>query len=87
MYLVSVMTLYQDEFIVIHVQDDSVSQAQIEVQNMLRIIENQTHACKNLSALNNLRRQLTELCGQFSVYLAGGSAADFGTPAVKRART
>lgn len=68
-------------------QDNPISQAQTEVQSMLKIIENQTHACKNMSALNNLRRQLTELCGQFSVYLAGGQSADFVTPPTKRSRT
>ena len=46
-------------------QDDSDS------EHMLRIIENH----KNLSALNTLRRPLTELCGQFSVYLLVGSSA------------
>ena len=55
---------------------------------MLKIIENQSHACRNLSALNNLRRQLTELCGQFSMFLAGVPSSEFGSnaPPAKRSK-
>ena len=68
-------------------QDNSaISQAQREVRDMLKIIENQTHACLNETALNGLRRQLTELCSQFSMYLAGVPSAQFGTPPNKKLR-
>jgi hypothetical protein len=73
-----------------------VAQAQTEVRDILRIIENQTHACKTLPALNTLRRQLTELCSQFSMHLSGVPTRSFGgvtpvgganhTPTAKRAK-
>ncbi len=61
----------------------AITQAQREVRDMLRILENQTHACLNESALNGLRRQLTELCSQFSMYLAGVPSPQFGPPSKK----
>ncbi|XP_064400409.1 calcium-responsive transcription factor-like isoform X2 [Halichondria panicea] len=68
-----------------YIVDDSpaIIQAQREVRDMLRILENQTHACLNESALNGLRRQLTELCSQFSMYLAGVPSPQFGPPSKK----
>ena len=48
-----------------------VQQAQTEVRSMLQIIENQSYACQDLSALQTLRRQLTSLCTEFSMHLAG----------------
>lgn len=53
---------------------------------MLHIIENQTHSCKNLQALNTLRRQLTELCSQFSMHLAGVPTKRFDGPPAKKAK-
>lgn len=38
---------------------------------MLTILENQMYACRDLNALQILRRQLTTLCTEFSVHLAG----------------
>ena len=38
---------------------------------MLTILENQMYACNDLGALQILRRQLTLLCTEFSVHLAG----------------
>ncbi len=61
----------------------AITQAQREVRDMLRILENQTHACLNESALNGLRRQLTELCSQFSMHLAGVPSPQFGPPSKK----
>lgn len=63
-----------------------ITQAQREVRDMLKIIENQTHACLNETALNGLRRQLTELCSQFSMYLAGVPSTQFGAPPNKKPR-
>ena len=54
-----------------------ITGAQEEVRDILRIIDNQTHACRNLQALNTLRRQLTELCSQFSMHLAGVPTKSF----------
>ena len=47
------------------------SQSQADIRSMLQIIENQTYACHDLNALQTLRRQLTVLCTEFSMHLAG----------------
>jgi hypothetical protein len=52
-------------------EESSILTAQQEVQSMLTILENQTYSCKDLKALQTLRRQLTSLCTEFSVHLAG----------------
>lgn len=65
-------------------QDTAVSQARTEVHDMLEIIRNQTCACNNVTALNYLRRQLTELCSQFSLHLAGMPSRNFDPPAGKK---
>ena len=74
--MISCLFLQQD--------NTAISQAQREVRDMLRIIENQTHACLNETALNSLRRQLTELCSQFSMYLAGVPSSQFGPSPSKK---
>lgn len=57
-----------------HIQlnnNNYVKQSQEEVRCMLKIIENQTYACSNAHALQVLRRQLTSLCTELSMHLAG----------------
>ncbi|KAL5501955.1 hypothetical protein EMCRGX_G008640 [Ephydatia muelleri] len=70
--------------LVMEEEDTVLSQARTEVHDMLEIIRNQTCACSNVSALNYLRRQLTELCSQFSLHLAGLPSRSFDSPAIKK---
>ena len=37
-----------------------------EVRSLLRILDNQTYACRSVEALQKLRRTLTEMCSDFS---------------------
>lgn len=46
--------------------EDRLVQCGNEVRSMLRIIENQTYACRSIDALHDLRRMLTDLCSNFS---------------------
>lgn len=50
-----------------------LGQTRDEVRGMLTILENQTKACTDMHALGVLRRQLTALCTELSMYLAGSN--------------
>ena len=51
--------------------DGLIRQSQEEVRCILKILENQSYACNNVQALQVLRKQLTSLCTELSMHLAG----------------
>ena len=47
-------------------QEERIATAANEVRSLLRILDNQTYACRSVEALQKLRRTLTEMCSDFS---------------------
>lgn len=46
--------------------EERIAMAANEVRSLLRILDNQTYACRSVEALQKLRRTLTEMCSDFS---------------------
>ena len=75
-------------------QEERIAMAANEVRSLLRILDNQTYACRSVEALQKLRRTLTEMCSDFSNSLYNTpSLANYGrkrsastkdTPALKK---
>ena len=60
-------TLYHHPHTPLHsLQEERIGMAANEVRSLLRILDNQTYACRSVEALQKLRRTLTEMCSDFS---------------------
>ena len=60
-------TLYHHPHTPLHsLQEERIAMAANEVRSLLRILDNQTYACRSVEALQKLRRTLTEMCSDFS---------------------